>query len=89
MSHDFTKEQTILEVVTPDRPGLLAVIANIFVDLDIVLQSAKITTLGERVEDVFYIVDKKNMPISYPDLGEMIKGRICEELDHHVQEVVV
>ena len=89
MSHDFTNEQTILEVVTPDRPGLLAVIANIFVDMDIVVQSAKITTLGERVEDVFYIVDKKNMPISYPDLGEVIKNRIREELDHHVQEVVV
>ncbi|HKI74290.1 MAG TPA: [protein-PII] uridylyltransferase [Pseudomonadales bacterium] len=89
MSHDFTNEQTILEVVTPDRPGLLAVIANIFVDMDIVLQSAKITTLGERVEDVFYIVDKKNMAISYPDLGEVIKDRICEELDHHVQEAVV
>ena len=89
MSHDFTNEQTILEVVTPDRPGLLAIIANIFVDMDIVLQSAKITTLGERVEDVFYIVDKKNMPISYPDLGEIIKDRIREELDHYVREVAV
>lgn len=89
ISHDFTNEQTILEVVTPDRPGLLAVIANIFLEMDIVLQSAKITTLGERVEDVFYIVDKNNLPISYPDLAEILRRRICEELDHHVQEVVV
>lgn len=89
MSHDFTNELTILEVVTPDCSGLLAVIANIFADMDIILLSAKITTLGERVEDVFYVVDQKNMPISYPALGEIIKRRICEELDHHVQEAVV
>lgn len=89
ISNDVNTGQTVLEVVTPDRPGLLAIIANIFVEMDIILQSAKITTLGERVEDVFYIADRKGEPISNPALCETLRRRICDELDHHVQEVVV
>lgn len=89
ISNDLTNDLTVLEVVTPDRPGLLAIVANIFVDMDIILQSARITTLGERVEDVFYIADRSNHAISYPDLCAILRRRICEELDHHVQEVVV
>lgn len=89
ISNDVNTEQTILEVVTPDRPGLLAIIANIFVEMDIILQSARITTLGERVEDVFYIADRNSAPFSNPVLCETLRKRICDELDHHVQEVVV
>lgn len=88
ISNDATSGQTILEVVTPDRPGLLAIIARVFVDLDIILQSARITTLGERVEDLFYIADRDNLPISNPLLCQQLRDRICEELDHHVREVV-
>ncbi|XOV90010.1 MAG: [protein-PII] uridylyltransferase [Pseudomonadota bacterium] len=88
ISNDVNSEQTILEVVTPDRPGLLAIIAKIFVELDIILQSAKITTLGERVEDLFYIVDRRHMPISNSETCQLLRDRICRELDYHVQEVV-
>ncbi len=86
--NDASHENTILEVVTPDRPGLLTIIANILVDMDIILQNAKITTLGERVEDVFYIVDRSLRPITYPDLCELLRTRICNELDHHVEVTV-
>ena len=54
MSLDEIKNVSVLEVAAPDRPGLLARIAGIFVDFDIELQGAKIQTLGERVEDVFF-----------------------------------
>lgn len=88
ISNDVNNEHTVLEVVTPDRPGLLAIIANIFQGMDIVVQSAKITTLGERVEDVFYIADRNNEPISNPEVCETLRTRLCERLDHHVQEVL-
>jgi [protein-PII] uridylyltransferase len=88
ISNDINNNQTILEVVSPDRPGLLSIIANIFVELEIDLLSAKITTLGERVEDIFYIVNHDNQAIRDQALCETLQRRICEELDHHVQQVV-
>jgi [protein-PII] uridylyltransferase len=45
----------ILEVVAGDRPGLLARIAYVLATANVNVASAKINTLGERVEDVFLI----------------------------------
>ncbi|MGJ8686789.1 MAG: [protein-PII] uridylyltransferase [Spongiibacteraceae bacterium] len=75
------KGHTVLEVITPDRPGLLAKIANVFNQHGIILQNAKITTLGERVEDVFSITDEDHKPIDNPELCEKIQRAICMELD--------
>ncbi len=88
ISNDANNEHTVLEVITPDRPGLLAIVANLFSEMDIVVQSAKITTLGERVEDVFYIADGNNQPISDPGFCEQLNREIRERLDYHVKEVV-
>lgn len=44
-----------LELIATDRPGLLGAIAQVFVANDVDLQTAKIMTLGDRVEDVFVI----------------------------------
>ena len=80
---------TALEVITPDRPGLLSLVASIFMDLEINLISARITTLGERVEDVFYISDASGDPITDKDLIQELQDRICRELDHHVETIAV
>jgi len=44
-----------LSVTASDRPGLLYTIAHCLSSHQIEVQSAKITTLGERVEDVFLL----------------------------------
>lgn len=44
-----------ISIVCADRPGLLLNIAHLFVSHHISLKSAKIMTLGERVEDVFIV----------------------------------
>jgi [protein-PII] uridylyltransferase len=67
--------------MTPDRPGLLARIGKIFFDYNIHLQNAKIATLGERVEDVFFITDQHQKPIEDPKLCSAIQAAICKELD--------
>ncbi|MEM6580205.1 MAG: [protein-PII] uridylyltransferase [Pseudomonadota bacterium] len=81
MSIDEIKQVSVLEVSSPDRPGLLARIGKIFVDYEVEIQAAKIQTLGERVEDVFFITDSKQQPIVDEELGKAIQQAICQELD--------
>lgn len=52
---DVAGKQYMLSIVTTDRLGLLAYIARVFVQYGINLVTARITTLGERAEDVFLI----------------------------------
>ena len=63
-SHDEKHHRTVLELITRDRPGLLATIAMIFMHHDIQLQTANIITLGERAEDRYFIVDSQQNPIT-------------------------
>lgn len=76
---------TVVEVVTPDRPGLLARIGRIFLENDLILQKAKIATLGERVEDVFFVTTQNNEPISDDRLCETLETEICAQLDQWAQ----
>lgn len=86
ISNDLSGKYTILEVVSPDRPGFLALLARIFVEYNIELVTAKITTLGERVEDVFYITDKKGNLLSDPKLCEQLQLSIEQQLDAKVTD---
>jgi len=72
---------SILEVLCPDRPGLLAKVADIFVDKNIILHDAKITTLGENVEDIFFITNKYNKPITSKKVSEELQNLIKQKLD--------
>jgi [protein-PII] uridylyltransferase len=42
---------------------LLSTIGRAFTELDIQLHDAKITTIGSRAEDMFYVSDQNNQPI--------------------------
>lgn len=84
LSNDMTSGYTMLEVISPDRPGLLACIGRIFLQYDILLQNAKIATLGERVEDIFFITDNQGQPLSDPRLCEQLQNEICQQLDRRV-----
>ncbi len=78
--NDANRPVTVLEVIAPDRPGLLARIGRIFLDFDLSLQNAKIATLGERVEDVFFITDANNQPLSDPELCANLQATIVRQL---------
>jgi [protein-PII] uridylyltransferase len=49
-----------LDIVANDRPGLLATIAQQFLQYEVVLHNAKINTLGGRAEDMFLISARSN-----------------------------
>lgn len=86
ISNDMVSGYTVLEVISPDRPGLLATIGHVFMELDIQLQNAKIATLGERIEDVFFISDINGEPLSDPALCERLQKEICKQLDLQVEK---
>ncbi|QMU61401.1 MAG: [protein-PII] uridylyltransferase [Gammaproteobacteria bacterium] len=46
---------TTMEIKAPDFPGLLASLGNAFVDCSIAIHNARISTLGERVHNLFHI----------------------------------
>ncbi len=78
------KGHTTLELVADDRPGLLALIAHTFDEMGVELRAAKIGTIGERAEDVFFITDGRNQAIEDParlhDLREKITSKL-QQLD--------
>ncbi|MEA3198189.1 MAG: [protein-PII] uridylyltransferase, partial [Gammaproteobacteria bacterium] len=56
-SVDSRNGRTILELVAADRPGLLSEVGKVFRTERVAINGAKIMTVGERAEDVFYITD--------------------------------
>ncbi|MFT5084463.1 MAG: [protein-PII] uridylyltransferase, partial [Lentisphaeria bacterium] len=86
LSNDITRGFTVLEVISPDRHGLLATIAQIFMQFDIQMQNAKISTLGERVEDIFFITDLDGNPLGDPKVCSNLQTEICRRLDLHVEQ---
>ncbi len=54
-SQDETRQQTVITIKTADRPGLLTRISQVFYEQGIHIHSARISTLGEEVEDIFHI----------------------------------
>ena len=78
--NDTQRPQTIIEVIAPDRPGLLARIGQLFLDFDLSVQNAKIATMGERVEDVFFVTDADNQPLSDPQFCTQLQQALVRQL---------
>jgi len=80
-SQDETNHRTIMEVIASDRPGFLSRVSIALARCDVRLHGAKIATYGSRVEDIFFITDRKDQPISDPNKLEDLKNFIIETLD--------
>ena len=78
---DPAKRHTIIELITTDRAGLLSTIGRAFTELDIQLYDAKITTIGSRAEDMFYISDQQSLPIMDEEKKQQIRNRILQLLN--------
>ncbi|MDG6882115.1 PII uridylyl-transferase [Phocoenobacter uteri] len=71
-------DQTEFEFKTLDREGLLAHISEIFNELNLQLLNAKITTIGERVDDFFVVSTQENRALS-EEQKQRLKQRLLEE----------
>lgn len=81
ISNDIINDRTTVDIQTLDRPGLLARIGRIFAEFNLLVQNARIATLGERAEDVFFVTGRDGQPISDPELCQRLQQYIKEELD--------
>ncbi|MDD0823035.1 bifunctional uridylyltransferase/uridylyl-removing protein GlnD [Mannheimia sp. AT1] len=75
-----SEQQTAFELFTLDREGLLAQIGYIFNRLHLNLINAKITTIGERVEDFFVVSTLEGRALSEQE-KQILKETIVMELD--------
>ena len=73
-SQDSTNRRTVLELVTGDQPGLLLQLGNLFEEYGVVLHNAKITTLGEKAEDVFFITTNENTPLDEDHCEKLVNA---------------
>ncbi len=62
---DAQSSNHAVDIITGDRPGLLAQIAFVFLQHGVDLHNAKINTLGNRAEDSFLVSAKQNKPLSH------------------------
>ena len=73
--------QTVFELVTADRPGLLSRIGTTFMEQGINIASAKIMTIGERAEDVFYISDLSGNPLTEVAQSQLAEAILVKLVD--------
>jgi [protein-PII] uridylyltransferase len=80
VSVDERNHRSVLELVAGDRPGLLCDIGKVMMEERIELLAAKIMTVGERAEDVFYVTDRDNRPLDAATAQRLV-ARLTEALD--------
>lgn len=71
---------TIIELEALDAPGLLANISKQFVEQNVKLHMAKISTIGERAEDIFIVSNDNDLPLDQNQQVEL-KKRLTENLE--------
>jgi [protein-PII] uridylyltransferase len=80
VSVDDRNHRSVIELVAGDRPGLLCDVGKVLVQERVELHAAKIMTVGERAEDVFYVTDFDNRPLTEP-AAQLLKGLLVQALD--------
>jgi len=79
-ANDSSQDATDIQIIAADRPGILSAIARIFVQSNVFVLGAKITTLGERIEDVFTVCTADGLALVNADSQRALAARLRDEL---------
>ncbi|WP_414628697.1 bifunctional uridylyltransferase/uridylyl-removing protein GlnD [Vibrio diazotrophicus] len=74
-----SKKRTLMEFVALDTPGLLATVGATFSELNLDLHAAKITTMGERAEDLFILTSPQGNKLSEEE-EVLLRERLIENV---------
>jgi len=78
---DYLNGRTVMEISSMDMPGLLSVIANVIATLHINITHAKISTLGEKIDDIFYLSTPDGKNITDQSVLDALETRMIEALE--------
>jgi len=70
---------TAVHIAAADRPGILSSIGRVFLGAKVSVHAAKIATLGERIEDVFFVSGADGQALSQTSreaLANMLRERL-------------
>lgn len=79
-SEDEVNRRTIVELIAGDRPGLLCEVGKVFMNEHVAIHNAKIMTVGERAEDVFFVTDEQGRLLS-DAARKQLEERLVAALD--------
>ena len=80
IDNNASRTYTVIEVNGRDRPGLLHEVTHALTQLNLQISSAKISTYGEKVVDVFYVKDLFGHKIEH--------GRKLADIREHLIEAL-
>ncbi|WP_281647829.1 [protein-PII] uridylyltransferase [Parendozoicomonas sp. Alg238-R29] len=86
ISNDPVNRRTVVEINAIDRPGMLAHMGHVFMEQKVLVQKAKISTLGEKIEDVFFITDLDGDPISDPEKVQQLHKALSQQLQKALED---
>lgn len=80
IENDLSRESTIIDISAPDRPGLLYRITRVISEEGLDIQSAQITTRGERAEDSFYVRTSEDGKLTDPGSMRTLRQKLRSAL---------
>jgi [protein-PII] uridylyltransferase len=81
IDNDVSRDFTVLEIVTEDRPGVLYQMTRTLFDENLDIHRSKIATEANRAIDVFYVRDKANLvKITDPERMARLKSGLLDLL---------
>lgn len=81
IDNNASNTHTVVEVNGRDRPGLLYRLTNALFNIGLQISTAKISTFGEQVVDVFYIKDVFGMKITHAGKLRQIRESLLTVLE--------
>ena len=80
VTNELSEVATVVEVVTPNRPGLVFAITQVLLEFGLDLRVARIATRQDLAADTFYVVNRRGQPVGKRrrrQLAAVLKERFC------------